>query len=90
MDHRCGSGRRLVRQPIHARTDRLRLLHDTTVEGEYLRSRRLADRFETELPTLEQTSTVCEHIRRFLYFTDQVPVPGAARFNFTYDFGGGV
>lgn len=26
----------------------------------------------------------------FLYFTDDVPVPGAARFNFTYDFGGGV
>lgn len=26
----------------------------------------------------------------FLYFGKEVPVPGAARFNFTYDFGGGV
>ena len=26
----------------------------------------------------------------FLYFTKDVPVPGAARFNFTYDFGGGL
>lgn len=26
----------------------------------------------------------------FLYFQDQVPVSGAARFNFTYDFSGGV
>ncbi|HJP95427.1 MAG TPA: acyloxyacyl hydrolase [Pyrinomonadaceae bacterium] len=26
----------------------------------------------------------------FLYFRKDVPVPGAARFNFTFDFGGGV
>lgn len=26
----------------------------------------------------------------FLYFTKEVPVSGAARFNFTYDFGGGI
>jgi hypothetical protein len=26
----------------------------------------------------------------FLYFNEQVPVPGAARFNFTFDFSGGV
>ena len=26
----------------------------------------------------------------FLYFSKAMPVPGAARFNFTYDFGGGV
>jgi len=26
----------------------------------------------------------------FLYFSKEVPVPGAARFNFTFDFGGGV
>lgn len=26
----------------------------------------------------------------FLYFTKDVPVPGTARFNFTFDFGGGV
>ena len=26
----------------------------------------------------------------FLFFSKVVPVPGAARFNFTYDFGGGV
>jgi hypothetical protein len=26
----------------------------------------------------------------FLFFSNDVPVPGAARFNFTYDFGGGV
>jgi len=26
----------------------------------------------------------------FLYFSKDVPVPGAARFNFTFDFGGGV
>ena len=26
----------------------------------------------------------------FLYFSKDVPVPGAAQFNFTYDFGGGV
>ena len=26
----------------------------------------------------------------FLYFTKDVPVPGAAQFNFTYDFGGGI
>ena len=26
----------------------------------------------------------------FLYFSKDVPVPGAARFNFTYDFGGGI
>lgn len=26
----------------------------------------------------------------FLYFNEQVPVPGAARFNFTFDFAGGV
>ena len=26
----------------------------------------------------------------FLYFTKDVPVSGAARFNFTYDFGGGI
>lgn len=26
----------------------------------------------------------------FLYFNEQVPVAGAARFNFTFDFGGGV
>ena len=26
----------------------------------------------------------------FLYFNEEVPLPGAARFNFTYDFSGGV
>jgi hypothetical protein len=26
----------------------------------------------------------------FLYFTKEVPVPGAAQFNFTFDFGGGI
>ena len=26
----------------------------------------------------------------FLYFNEQVPVEGAARFNFTFDFGGGI
>jgi Lipid A 3-O-deacylase (PagL) len=26
----------------------------------------------------------------FLYFSKQVPVPGASQFNFTFDFGGGV
>ena len=26
----------------------------------------------------------------FLYFNEEVPLPGAARFNFTYDFAGGV
>jgi len=26
----------------------------------------------------------------FLYFSKDVPVPGAARFNFTFDFGGGI
>ena len=26
----------------------------------------------------------------FLFFGEDIPVPGAARFNFTYDFGGGV
>jgi hypothetical protein len=26
----------------------------------------------------------------FLYFSEDVPVPGAKRFNFTFDFGGGV
>jgi hypothetical protein len=26
----------------------------------------------------------------FLYFSEDVPVPGAAQFNFTFDFGGGI
>ena len=26
----------------------------------------------------------------FIYFSEDVPLPGAARFNFTYDFGGGI
>jgi hypothetical protein len=26
----------------------------------------------------------------FLYFNEEVPLPGAARFNFTYDFSGGI
>ena len=26
----------------------------------------------------------------FIYFSEDVPVPGAARFNFTFDFGGGI